>query len=189
MTVSVSLTEKKRFLHWFLENQKLKKREGRWILNYLLCDDRALHHVTFTDHVEFCPRGLCLSCRGVEGLPLTFHKGKIRTADGDKAFHDIRMNPTAPLYLELDYAENHRCSNFALVKEDNLFLPNDYYVTAEEKGRTVQWMDLQLLRKQRDQLSKRIDEAMDVRDKQQFEELSARYVDIETQIRNHGKDS
>ncbi|SDI98335.1 ReoY family proteolytic degradation factor [Salimicrobium halophilum] len=184
MEVSVSLTEKKRFLRWFLKSHKLKKREGRWILNYLLGEDRALKNVKFIEHAEFCPRGLYLSCHGTKGAPLTFFKGKIRTTDGDKSFHDLRMNLADPIYLELDYKESQRCSRLALVKEENPYLPEDYYVNEEEKGKASQWLDLQLLIQQKEQLSIQIDQAIDNRDETRFRELSTQYVEVEKRIKN-----
>lgn len=187
MKASISLEEKKRFLRWFLNNHNLKRWEGRWILNYLLGEDRALSNVKFTHHAEYCPRGLYLSCKEEKGSPLMFYKGKITTIDGDKPFHDIRMNFSETIYLELDYDNNEQCSNLALVEEENPFLPEDYYVNSKEKDLAGEWLDGQLLRKQKELLLGRIDEALDKKDEVLFELLTERYRELNNELDKQGQ--
>ena len=60
LTYSVPLNEKKTFIRWFLKNFQLKRREGVWILNYLLSNDDLLEHVHFVDEAHYCPRAIVM---------------------------------------------------------------------------------------------------------------------------------
>ena len=83
LTYSVPLNEKKAFIRWFLKNFQLKRREGVWILNYLLSNDDLLEHVHFVDEAHYCPRAIVMSTVDTTSIPFRFYKDNIMTSDAE----------------------------------------------------------------------------------------------------------
>ena len=99
MTSSISNADKKEFIRWFLKNYQLKRREGVWILNYLLTSDTLLSRVRFTDDVHYCPRAIVMSTVETNSIPFRFYKGNMMTNEAEKAFFDLRNKTDHDIFI------------------------------------------------------------------------------------------
>ncbi len=171
MHTPISIDEKKDFVRWFLNHYQLKKRESVWILNYLMNHETLLSCVHFVQEVKFCPRGMEISAQGVSDPPFRFYKGQVMTNDAEKSFHDLRMNQKEAVYIQMNFEKSQLCSKYALVLEENPFLPKDYYLNDRDKNEAGRFLSHSLLQHRKKQLEQRIDSALITGDRDSFRHL------------------
>ncbi|MCZ0701868.1 uncharacterized protein YpiB (UPF0302 family) [Natronobacillus azotifigens] len=169
MSTSVSVQDKKEFIHWFLKNYQLKKRESVWILNYLTNHDTLLANVHFIREARFCPRGIIISSHCSNDVPFRFYKNHIVTTDAEKSFHDIRLNRDEPIYIQLCFENANQNTHYIAVLEDNPYLPDDFFITKREKELAKEFIDYTVFQTQKKHLHQMIDSALDNRDQAAFE--------------------
>lgn len=168
LNTSVSTHDKKAFILWFLEHYQLKKRESVWILNYLTNHESLLANVHFIREARFCPRGIIISAQCSNDVPFRFYKDHIVTTDAEKSFHDIRLNRQDPIYIQLSFENAHQSAEYSAVLEDNPFLPDDFFITKREKMLASEFLNYTLFKARKNQLLKKIDQALDHHDKENF---------------------
>lgn len=173
LNTSVSIQDKKTFIKWFLQHYQLKKRESVWILNYLTNHDNLLAQVHFIHEARYCPRGIVISTHCSNDVPFRFYKNHIVTTDAEKSFHDIRLNRNDPIYIQLSFENAHQTANYVAVLEDNPYLPDDFFVTKQEKELARQVLEYTLYQAQKKYLEEKINQALDQRDKALFEMLAS----------------
>lgn len=168
MNTSVSVQDKKLFIRWFLQNYQLKRRESVWILNYLTNHDALLAHVHFIREARYCPRGIVISTHCSNEVPFRFYKNHIVTTDAEKSFHDIRLNRSDPIYVQLSFENAHQNANYVAVLEDNPYLSEDFFITKREKEIAKEVLEHTIYQSQKKRLQDKIDEALDSRDQVAF---------------------
>lgn len=168
MSTSVSIQDKKEFIHWFLQNYQLKKRESVWILNYLTNHDSLLAHVHFIREARFCPRGIIISSHCSNDVPFRFYKNHIVTTDAEKSFHDIRLNRNEPIYIQLCFENAHQNVQYIAVLEDNPYLPEDFFITKREKELAEEFLIYSIYQTRKTHIYQMIDQALDNRDQIAF---------------------
>ncbi|WP_163526224.1 ReoY family proteolytic degradation factor [Halobacillus ihumii] len=183
MQTPISVNEKKDFVRWFLNNYQLKKRESVWILNYLINHESLLSYVHFVQEVKLCPRGMEISAQGVQDPPFRFYKGQVMTNDAEKSFHDLRMNQEEPVYIQMNFEDAHKCSMYALVLEDNPYLPKDYYVNDRDKAEADKFLHSSLMTFRKRELEKQIDLALMKGDQTQFIALSNELIEVNKSLK------
>src|SRR5699024_10555569 len=168
MSTSISIQDKKVFINWFLDNYQLKKREGVWILNYLINHESLLSNVHFIREARFCPRGMIISARCSQEVAFRFYKEHIVTTDAEKSFHDISLNRQEPIYIQLSFKNASQSAEYNAVLEDNPFLPDDFFITKREKRLAEEFLNYTLFKAEENRLQKKIDDALDCRDHANF---------------------
>jgi uncharacterized protein YpiB (UPF0302 family) len=168
----IPVVEKKDFLRWFLKEFTLKKRECSWLLNYLMSDDDLMENVHFVEEAERCPKALIMSTNDVHTVPFCFHKYQQVTMDAEKAFHDIRMNPEEAIYIQLHFSGAKHNPNYIAVLEDNPYVPENEDLIAKQKKLAEAFLERSVQSFEEKELLRRIDEALDARDKETFLTLS-----------------
>lgn len=123
MTSSISNTDKKQFIRWFLKNYQLKRREGVWILNYLLTSEALLSRVRFTEDVHYCPRAIVMSTVETDSIPFRFYKGQMMTNEAEKAFYDLRQKNEQDIFIQLNFSNNPPHPLYLAVIEQNPYVP------------------------------------------------------------------
>ena len=166
------MKDKKEFIRWFLSNYQLKRRESVWILNYLINHDSLLKNVHFIREARYCPRGIVISTHCSKDVPFRFYKNHIVTTDAEKSFHDIRLNRSEPIYIQLNFKNAKQSAEYVAVLEDNPFLPDDYFITKKDQQVAKQLLDTSIYEYQKNSLQKKIDIALDKRDQANFEKYS-----------------
>ncbi|WP_413380539.1 ReoY family proteolytic degradation factor [Alkalihalobacillus sp. 1P02AB] len=178
MSSIVPVVEKKDFLRNFLKQFDLKRRECAWLLNYLMSDDDLMEKVHFVEYADNAPKSLIISANGVDKPPFSFHKFNHITTDAEKAFHDIRLNQTEDIYIELHFLGARTYPPYLAVLEDNPYLPEskERMQLAEQHAEKILSISLITFKKQ--QLLDKIDQALDTRDEEQFQILSKQLKEL-----------
>lgn len=184
MKTFVQVHEKKAFIFWFLNQYDMKQRESNWILTYLANHDKTLRNVYFVRHAEFCPRSIVISSKCSDKSPLRFYRNQLMTTNADKAFHDIRLNPFEPLYIELHFDQANQSPQYAFVLEENPFVSDEFYITKEDREQTEGIIDFTIQNHKRDQLLKEIDQALDSKNKEKFIYLTKELHKLDTYLNN-----
>ncbi|WP_077621742.1 ReoY family proteolytic degradation factor [Sediminibacillus massiliensis] len=185
MNTPISIKDKKEFIRWFLRNYQLKRRESVWILNYLINHEKLLEKVHFIREARYCPRGIVISSYCSEEAPFRFYKNHIVTTDAEKSFHDIRLNRKEPVYIQLNFKNSHQCASYVAVLEDNPFLPDDYFITEKDQIAAKDLLESSIFETQKEKIQKKIDYALDNRDKEEFQRLSISLKKLEEQYAHH----
>lgn len=172
MITPVSPKDKKSFIQWFLNHYRLKKRESVWILNYLVNHSDLLENIHFVRDVKYCPRGILMTSHCSDEVPFRFYKNHIVTTDAEKSFHEIRLNQQEQLYLQLNFKKSHQNAYYASVLEENPFIPDDHYITNDDKLMTRQLLDHSLHEFKKTKLLEEIDRALDEGDHDKFLRLT-----------------
>lgn len=183
----VSVEDKKSFIRWFLNHYQLKKRESVWILNYLMNHDEILHHLHFVREAKFCPRGIIMTSQCSSETAFRFYKNQLVTTDAEKSFHDIRLNKTEALYLQLNFKRSYRSALYIAVLEENPFIPNDYFITAQDKEVAQQLLDQSRYEFQKSFLNEQIDQALDCMNEEAFLKLTKELQMLEENFLNQPK--
>lgn len=178
MASSVPLIEKKTFIRWFLKNYQLKKREGVWILNYLLTDDALLQNVHFVEDAHYCDKGIIMSSVDHDGIPFRYYRGKIMTQDADKCFHDLRLNQNEDFYIQINFTNATNYINYLAVVEYNPFTLKDTKPSLKDEITVIQVVENSLYIQQEEKLMSQIDEALDKGDKERFYQLSSLLTEL-----------
>lgn len=173
MTASISIGEKKQFVRWFLQSHKMKRRECIWILNYMLSNEELLEKTHFVEEAHYCPRAMVMSSTESEEIPFRFYKGNLMTADAEKSFHDLRLNPNDELFVQLNFPNRPPSALYLSVLEENPYMPKSEMVTDEDRQIAEKILEESMTAFQEDVILKQIDEALDANDREKFFELSA----------------
>lgn len=175
---NVTKDDKKQFIRWFLDNYQLKRRESVWILNYLLNHDSFLDNIHFIKDARFTPLGVIITAHCSDEVPFRFYKENIVTTDSEKAFHHLRVNKKEDYYFQLNFSEKTHSQwkeKYFSVLEENPFLPDDHYITIEDKRIASQFCEAMEIRNEQESLMKKVDEALVNGDKDAFMQASAEY--------------
>ncbi|MFC3038920.1 ReoY family proteolytic degradation factor [Virgibacillus xinjiangensis] len=184
MQTPVTAEEKRKFLRWFLDHYQLKKRESVWILNYLLNHREMLKHVHFVRDVKYCPRGILMTTHCSEETPFRFYKNHLVTTDAEKSFHDIRLNPEEPLYLQLNFKKAHQNAYYVSVMEENPFRPDSKDVTEKDKITAARLLEESLFTFKKNNLLREIDRSLDDLDQERFDKLVVELQELEESYPN-----
>lgn len=168
MAASISVDEKKQFVRWFLESYKLKRRECIWILNYMLSNDTLLTRTHFVEQAHYCPRAMMMSSVESEEAPFRFYKGSLMTADAERSFHELRLNPEEELYVQLNFPSYPPSPLYMSVLEENPYEPTDAVQLKKDELVAERIMEESIMAFQEELLAKQIDEALDAGDRERF---------------------
>ena len=172
METSITITEKKEFLRWFLNQYQLKKRESVWILNYLLSQDVLVKKLRFVEFVQYCPRGIYMSTHCSEAASFRFYKQNIMTTDPEKALHDLRLHREEEIYIQLNFRDSFQCPNYLAVLEDNPYIPKHLLENEHDGIQAEEFLQYVSVSYERARLKKEIDLALDENDKEKFQKLT-----------------
>lgn len=184
MLAPISAKDKQNFIKWFLLHYKMKKRESAWILEYLVNHTTLLKNVHFVRDIKFCPRGLIISSRCSDEVPLLFFKQNLVTKDPEKLFHDMRLNNDEPLYIQLNFNNAVRNSLYVTILEDNPYLPDDLEEIQQDRVEASRMLTYTLFINQKRVLKQEIDLALDNLDHDCFLKLVEELKTLELNYNN-----
>ena len=169
---TIPVVDKKDFLKSFLKQYELKRRECAWLLNYLMSDDNLMEKVHFIEQAEQTPKALVISAQGMSSIPFSFRKHQHVTTDAEKAFHDIRLNQTEEIFIELHFKGAQSYSLYLAVLEDNPYLPENQKRAEVLENEADRLLSHSMYTFNRSQLLSRIDWALDTRNQPLFNQYS-----------------
>lgn len=173
---NITVTKKREFIKWLLNNYQFKSRPSVWILNFLYSHDHLLEKVHFVENANKTPRGIIIATRCVNEVPLRYYRNGKIIMDEEKCFHDIRLNRDEDIYIELNFKDKYNYEEYWEVYEENPFDKPD---TSEFGEQAVHFLDYCLYEFKVEQLKKRIDEAIDAGNKELFMKLTDELSKIE----------
>jgi uncharacterized protein YpiB (UPF0302 family) len=173
---NITATKKREFIKWFLNNYQFKSRPSVWILNFLYSYEHLLEKVHFVEDASKTPRGIVITTRCVDDIPLRYYKNGTVITDEEKCFHDIRLNKEQDIYIELNFKDKYNHEEYWEVLEENPFDEPD---TSEFEEQAAHFLDYCLYEFKVEQLKKRIDEAIDDGDKELFMKLANELSKVE----------
>ncbi|HJV46381.1 MAG TPA: YpiB family protein [Bacillota bacterium] len=113
----ITVTAKKGFIRWFLSKFHLKKKEGTWLFNYMLSDERLLEKVHFTENLKDKEKTIIISTICTGATPFVFQKATRIYYDVERAFHDIRLNPDEDVFISVFFRDRMSYSQYMAVLE------------------------------------------------------------------------
>ena len=182
MNSSVSNSEKKHFLKWVTSNFVMKRRESLWILEYLFSHNLMLEKTHFVEDVSKTPRGIYMSVVGNEKPDFRFYKNGHTFDDGMQAFHEVRLNWSSPLYIEIDFDDAWQYPEYLTILEDNPYASWNDSISKALSNSVDNALTYETLVFAREQLLKDIDKALVDRDKESFAILTNDLSEVDYQI-------
>lgn len=182
MNTSVTNSEKKYFLKWFTRNYELKRRESLWILDYLYNHDIMLEKTHFVERVEETERGIYMTVKGNQKPSFRFYKNGHTFKDAMQAFHEIRLNWSSHLYIEIDFEDAWYSSEYLAVLEDNPKARWNETIPEEVTEVVEEALDYETLLYAREQLLDEIDATLLQGQEDEFSNLTTDLKEIDRQI-------
>lgn len=177
MNPRIAVEDKKIFIKWLLKSHKMKNHKCDGMLNYLLTHDEALNRVRFMEEAHYCQRAMEMSATDSESIPFRFYIGNLMTADTEKSFQDMKINPDKELCIQINFLGKYESAEYLAVLEENEYLP-EYLKKLNAKLSEDVSEDIESLvsviiaRSNRHVLINEIDRALDCGDKELFMQLS-----------------
>lgn len=182
MRSSISVIDKKEFLKWFTKNFVLKRREALWILDYLYNHNIMLEKTSFVENVKETPRGIYMSVQGNHNVAFRFYKNGHTFKDAMQAFHEVRLNWSSPLYIEIDFQNAWEFPEYLAILEDNPYARWNDEVSDDVIQEIDEALTYESLLYARKLILQEIDELLVKGSKQQFDERTENLREIERQI-------
>ena len=182
MRSSVSVRDKKEFLKWLTKHFVLKRRESLWILDYLYNHNIMLEKTRFVENVKKTPRGIYMSVQGNQNVAFRFYKNGHTFKDAMQAFHEVRLNWSSPLYIEIDLDDSWQYPEYFAVLEDNPYAKWNDDISKELATEVEDALTYESLLYARKLLLEEIDYLLVTGEKQQFNDMSKELRVIERQI-------
>lgn len=179
MVTPISTKDKQGFIKWFLQHYKMKRRESKWILEFLVDNDALLKNVHFVRDVKLCPKAIIISSVRSEGVPFIFYKENIITEDFEKLFHDLRLNQSESLYIQLNFHNSIQNALYVSILEENPYLPVDLVIMEKDSSEAERILENTLFKKQKEFLRHKINLALDNSDKASFLEFGKQLDELE----------
>ena len=178
MKEKISIQEKKYFLKWLTKNHTFPVRESLWILDYLYNHERMLEKSHFVEKVDQTPRGIYLSVAEVDKEDFVFYKNGHSFDDPIQAFHEVRLNWSSHLYLEIEFSNAWQTREYLAVLEDNPYASWNEQVSDEQIYKMEQALKYESLARAKINLLNQINESLLSKDKEQFNQLSKEFDKI-----------
>jgi uncharacterized protein YpiB (UPF0302 family) len=182
MNASITNSKKKYFLKWFTRNYELKRRESLWILDYLYNHDIMLEKTHFVERVDQTPRGIYMTVKGNQKPSFRFYKNGHMFKDAMQAFHEIRLNWSSHLYIEIDFEDAWQSPEYLAILEDNPnarwndTVPEELFVVVNEA------LDYETLLYARQQILEKIDTTLSNGREDKFANLTEDLKKVNHQI-------
>lgn len=172
MRTIISITEKRHFLKWFLDQFEFINYECMYLLQYISKTKSLLSNIHFVDDVTLCPRAMIISIEDKDEKEHSFvyRKKQIYTNEPEKAFHDIRIDREEPLYCQINFENRHRQVEYAAVIEENPYYQPD--VSLEFGNEAQELLDNLTFTYKKSKLYQEINNALDEGNQKKFKRLT-----------------
>ena len=171
MYTPISIQHKRNFIQWFLRNYTLKRHEVKWLLNFIMKDEKLLNQLSFVHDAKFCPRAIVISSHCSDGIPFLFYKQHVITTDIEKFFHDIRLHEDEYIYVQLNFHNVRQNPYYAGVLEENPYAPIMPDLQNEDKRISNSLLTDLIREHQFKKIKEDIDQALDQKDEKKFNQL------------------
>ena len=129
-----------------------------------------LKKIHFVDDINGCTRAMVMSCQCTDEKPFEFYKNNVTSTDAEKAFHDTRLNRDEDTNIRLNFSNKHKDHKYVGILEENPFVDDEDDESSDSEA-AKNFLDYCLATFKREQLLKRIDEAIDKNQRRVFNKL------------------
>lgn len=174
----ITVSEKKFFIQWFMNNYQFKAEEVVYLLHYMLCESELMKNVHFVYEAYYCERALIISTKCADlqdGKGFFYQRNGESTEDVFKAYEDIKVN-REPLYVQFHFAKETSCSEYMGVLEENPQQPIKRAYTDIDKELVERLLGEASFYVRLRKLEKELDTALALRDKDTFMRISKEYA-------------
>jgi uncharacterized protein YpiB (UPF0302 family) len=176
----ISITEKRNFLKWFLDNHRLKSTDARKILEFIIHRPHLLENLSFVDKIKPREKTIVVSSMQSDESGFAFYDRYRKTEDASQALHDLTLNPSEKVNLILNFYGkllNHRYLQMLDSPEaDSIHL----YEQSERHARAAEALIEKISHEQEiERVKRQIDEALDKNDRLLFEQLVSRLQELD----------
>jgi uncharacterized protein YpiB (UPF0302 family) len=185
MSKWVSQIEKRNFLKWFIQHQQLKRLEARKVIEYILSNFHILEKVSFTEKIILNGRTIVISSMNSDEPGFLFYYNQQKTDDVSKALGDLMMNPYENVYIVIHFSGkmlNHRY--LQLIENPVIENIKQYERFQKYEKEADGIIEKLMLEKEIETIKKQIDEALDQKDAESFNRLTARMKELNTKQQN-----
>ncbi|MDQ0207143.1 YpiB family protein [Alkalicoccobacillus murimartini] len=176
----VSTSEKSAFLNWFLKNHRLKSKEARTILDYMIGHSHILEHVTFTDTISSSSKSIVISSMQSDEPGFVYYDHTKKSDDPSKVLGDLMAHPAIRRNLVIHFYGSHIHSSYQQllqtpIKEQFQNYKRFKRYEHETKGILTQ------IQQQTDRASllAEIDRALDERNEARFKQLTIQLNELD----------
>lgn len=174
----ISITEKRNFLKWFLDNHRLKCTDARKVIEFIIHRPHMLEGLSFVDKVKESGRTLVISSLQSDEAGFAFYQRHRKTEDIAQAMNDLMLNPSDPIYMVIHFYGkrlNHRYLQMIAPEADAIGLYEQSERHAKAANAIIEKISLE---QQRERLKRQIDEALDQKNRALFEQLVAQLEEL-----------
>lgn len=171
----ISAENKRKFIEYFLKHYQLKRREGKWVLNYLKAEESHLEKIHFVEDASLCPKGLVFTAHGVESSEFYFYSDGLKSSNIEKVFNTLKREPIDNLYIELNFPHWQMNDAYIEVLEKNPYALDILNLTPEEQLMVDSVIEDNMNAFAVDYLVREIDAALDSADMPLFYSLTDQY--------------
>lgn len=179
----VPVSDKKKFIRWFLNQYRLKKLEVKKLFDFLLAHEQLLERVHFTDKTNPNGRTFLISTICSETKPFEFHKRSKIINHVEESIQDLRSNSKERIYIVLHFRGKMFCHPYMNVRENikqEMRIEQDppmlFRILADI------YLDQSLLMHRLAELEQAIDRCLESGDKVQFMQLSEEKKKIQQEL-------
>lgn len=177
----VSTSEKSAFLNWFLKNHRLKRKDARVVLEYLVNHAHVLDHVTFTDTVSPHAKTIIISSMQSDEPGFVYYNHSSKSEEPSKALGDLMAHPNTKRNLVIHFYGSHIHTNFQqLIQSPIKEQFQNYNRFKKYEDETKELLEQVQQQTDRNTLLAEIDAALDARNEALFKELTLRLRELDT---------
>lgn len=172
--------KKQRYLVWFLQQFKLKVPSAERLISYLIKTPELLSIIRLVEDIRYRPNGLLISAVGADTYPFVCRIHDQHYSDPDEIIVKLSMDPPDELMLWLSFDRSMVCATCL----DNFFSEGNELQRMIALSQQLQeiafdyTMKLQVKQAKTLELVNRINEALDLGNKELFQQLSTEYAQL-----------
>ncbi|WP_347906754.1 YpiB family protein [Enterococcus cecorum] len=171
--MAITLSQKKKFLSWFVTSQTFNRREVSWLVNYLISHEAILNNVHIVEKAQDTPRGIVIQTMDFSDIPILLFKDQVEFVDVDQIFHEIRFHWQDDLYLECRFKDAWQEAIYLGVLEDNPYASWNETLDPQFDRQVDDYFDELARESQKKELLLRINQALEENDEATFAQLSS----------------
>lgn len=176
----ISASEKRNFLTWFLQHHRLKRTEARRVLELILNNTHILEKVSFTEKIKLNEKTIVISSINSDEPGFEFYYNQRKTSDPSRALGELSGNPYGKVNIILHFYGKMLNQRYLQLIEtpasDNMKQYEQYERQSKAADAVIEKL---MLEKEKENLKKQIDEALDQKDEQLFKQLAGKLGELE----------
>lgn len=169
----VSTSEKAAFLQWFLKNHRLKSREARTILDYLVNHVHVLEQITFTSTLPVNGKTIVVSSMQSDEPGFVYYDHAKKSEDPSKVLGELMAHPNTKRNVMIHFYGSHIHTSYQKLIQTPIKEQFQNYKRFKGYEQVTQSV-LEKVQKDTDRatLLSQIDQALDQRNEARFKELT-----------------